>query len=129
MQGSPHSVLEGRCPTEFTSNLEGLNPLHQMLHIFRKFVVSDSCDANLKPLECCEQMRAWGHNVCVGVCVCVHLCTTCSKTPSVCIRLQWNYSSSSSGVCVRVCSCRQNGAAVCLFQSHLIPAPCCGCQQ
>ncbi len=128
MQGSPHSVLEGRCPTEFTSNLEGLNPLHQMLHIFRKLWCRIHVMQISNLWSAANKCGPEG-TTCVGVCVCVHLCTTCSKTPSVCIRLQWNYSSSSSGVCVRVCSCRQNGAAVCLFQSHLIPAPCCGCQQ
>ncbi len=101
MQGSPHSVLEGRCPAEFTSNLEGLNPLHQMLHIFRKLWCRIHVMQISNLWSAANKCGPEGTRVC-GCVVCVHLCTTCSKTPSVCIRLQWNYSSSSSGVCVRV---------------------------
>lgn len=95
---------------------DGLDPLHQILHLFREWwrwihvmQISNLRSAANKPGP--------EGTSCGGVCAC--LCVTCSETPSVCIYLQWNYS--SSGVCTCVFVPTKPGC--CLFIPVTSP-PC-----
>ncbi len=118
MQGSPHSVLEGRCPTEFTSNLEGLNPLHQMLHIFRKLWCRIHVMQISNLWSAANKCGPEG-TTCVWVCVCVCICVLPAVKHRLCAFACSETTAAAAAACVYVCVRADKTVLLFVYSSHI----------